>query len=142
MRIRTLAASGVAAVAALLLAAGPASAATQRFDFPQQCYDLGGGYTLCESSSGQSNTAQTPSGNYNSTGKGASTFSIVGPGYDYSSGLDYKFGVHYQQGELHQYRAQSTDVVTFNGQTCTYGTNLVFANGEIRHDKPTLDCTS
>jgi hypothetical protein len=140
MRIRTLAGSGAATLAALVLAASPASAAEQHYNFPEQCYDYGGGYSYCSSSSGQYNAVSTPSGNYNSTGKGTSSISVTGPGYNYSNSFDYHFNENYKQGELDVWHLKYDQTLTYSGQTCTYTDNFIFVNGDLKHSKPTIDC--
>jgi hypothetical protein len=143
MRIRTLAGSSAATLAALVLAASPASAAEQHYNFPEQCYDLGGGYSvsICSSSSGQYNTVSTPSGNYNSTGKSTVFISITGPGYNVGISDDYHFTENYKQGELHVWHVKYDDTFTYTtGQICTYTDNYIFVNGDLKHSKPTIDC--
>ena len=131
----------LASISALALMAAPASAdSTVHYDYPEACYDYGGGTTVCSSGSGQYHYTTTPSGNTSYVGKNTSRFSVTSPYGSYSDTYDSKVHSLVKQGELFVYSAKYDYAFTVGAQTCTFADNLHFANGEVRHMQPEYSC--
>ena len=142
MRLPTAIASTALVSAFTLALATPAFAAgTVHYNNPEVCYDSGSGYVVCYSSSGQYNVADTPSGNQSLTGKGTSSFSIQGPGYNYSDTYDYKYHFLSKPGELHEESFKSSGTFSLNGSTCTFTDHAHYANGKWQYDRPEVTCS-
>jgi|tagenome__1003787_1003787.scaffolds.fasta_scaffold20205989_1 hypothetical protein len=127
----------------LIALGSPAMAATTHYDYPEACYDVGGGQTACYSTSGHYNATQTPSGNYIYAGQGASTYSIT-DAYGvklYSTAYEYKYNFLVKDGVTQVSRSLYNSEFTQQGQTCQARDNFIFANGEARHDKFEISCT-
>jgi hypothetical protein len=130
-------------VAAMTLSATPALAApTQHFDFPETCSTFVD-VTVCSSASGQFHTTETPSGNAIFSGSSTSTFSVTlsDGSSNFRETFTQKFNELVKKGELHVFHSRTNDTFTFNGSTCTFTDNFIFANGEVRHSKPDFSCT-
>jgi hypothetical protein len=143
---RKIAAALVTLPSALLVTAAPALAAssdgTVHYSTPQTCYDYPGYGTFCISSSGQSNTTTTPSGNYNAVGKGTYSYSFTSGSYpSYSSSTDYQYHYLFKQGEPQVSSGKVSDSFTCNGQTCTYSDVYHYANGKTQFHRPEFSCT-
>lgn len=131
---------------ALLLTAAPAFAAssdgTVHYKNPETCYDYAGYGTFCYSSSGQSNTTTTPSGNVNMVDKGTFSYSFTSGSYgNYSASDDYQFHSLWKQGEPQVYKYKDSNSFTSNGHTCTYTSDYHYANGTTQFDRPEFSCT-
>jgi hypothetical protein len=132
----------VAAIAggALALLAAPAHAdGTEHFDFPEQCQTTEE-TTVCLSESGQFNRTFTPAGHELLVGKGVTSFTITSPQSSYSDSYEYNLQVVWKRGDLHAEHNAYTYTYSQDGMTCTLTDNYTYANGELRHDDPTLSC--
>jgi hypothetical protein len=126
---------------ALALLATPAHAAgTEHFTYPEKC-DTNGDTTVCLSESGQFNRTVTPSGNESLVGKGVTSFSITSPGSSFSDSYEYNIHVLWKQGDEQASHSKYSYTYSQDGLTCTLTDNYTYANGELRHEKPTVSCT-
>lgn len=141
MKRRSVIAFGLT-TGALTALGSPAMAATTHLDYPETCYDVGGGQTACYSTSGHYNETQTPSGNYNYSGQGASTYSLTDAAgvKSYYTAYEYKYNFLVKDGVTQVSRTLYTSEFTQHGQTCQVHDNFIFVNGEVRHDKVEVTC--
>jgi len=139
---RNLTALAIGALA--LLAPSATSAAGARVD-TTQCFlsSIGSGYIACYATKGASNETTTPSGDVSSQFNGTTTFTIKDPTgkviYQSTHELRYhrlvKDGVAKVEGQ------HVKDTFPLNGKTCTFQSDLQYANGEVRHGAFDSSCS-
>ena len=130
---------------ACTLAAPPAaSAAGARVD-NTQCFpsSIASGYTACFTTKGATNETATPSGNVNYQFNGTVTFTIADPTGQvvYQSTHqrhDQRLG---QDGVVRAEGQHLSDTFPLNGRTCTFQSDVRYANGEVRYSNFQSSCS-
>ena len=97
-----------------------------------------GAYTICTSASGQYNSVQN-NGVWVYNTKTIANYSMIGSGVFLSRSYEYKATFVSSPGSEIT-RHKSTQTATFDGQTCTFVENQVFANGSLRTDDLNVTC--
>ena len=108
--------------------------------FPSQ---MGSGYIACFATKGASNETTTPSGNVSYHVNGTTTFTIDDPTgqivYQSTHELHYhslvKDGIVYVEGQHVSY------TLPLDGKTCTFQSDVQYANGEVRHSNFQSGCS-
>ncbi len=131
-------------VGALLLAMTlvlPAAAAPAQHIQDGGCFDFGDGVGYCYSVDYLYQTTTTRSGVTKETYKGTSSYSLTYNGEVLYSGTDQFSGTFVsKQGEPQVYRQLGSFSYTYFGEACTGTYNVIFANGEVWHEKVSSSC--
>jgi hypothetical protein len=132
----------LASIGLTTVAAVPAFAATVHFGSPEACFTNSIGTVICSYQDGQYNLTETPNGNYIYVGQYTAWFTLTSSDGSSTSTqtITEKFRYITKQGESQVQRLVSSQTFDLDGGGCTFTSDYVVANGEIRHDDSEIVC--
>ena len=110
-----------------------------------QCFDWGGGYTVCFDQHGVYNVTTAASGNVNVVGNGTSQFVLTDGSGNVVISLTYDFHYHllYQakSGTIQEEGDKFSQTYSFGTYSCTISARFHYANGAVQYSDINFVCS-